>query len=589
MTLPKPIDAGRSPRQVSRRHACAGRVLALGIVLGAASTAFADGALIGTHLIARGDVSASPQAAAMQAANQHRVASEALVVLPAAVDAAARLPLAPASAAPRELELSDVGEAYATGEPVIEWLDPAAAAHYGDLWERVRNGFAMREIDSPLVQRHEAWYLNRPEYFERMVARSRRYLFHIVEELEERGMPMEIALLPMIESAYNPAAQSHMRAAGMWQFIPSTGKRYGLTQNWWYDGRRDVLAATDAALDYLQYLHDRFDDWELALAAYNWGEGAVGRAIAKNRKAGRRTDYMNLQMPKETRNYLPKLQAVKNIIADPAVVGINLEPVPNRPYFAVVNAPAHIDMALAARLANVPLEEFRYLNPGHSRAVITPIANRQLLVPVDKVEVFNANLQSNDQPLVTWQTYQLKRGETLQAVATKFDIGIERLREVNGLTGRRAVRPGAMLLVPRGDDTDTALDETFDSAEFKAPLEDHTRRVVYRIKRGDTLSSIARRYGVTMNQLKEWNGMRGSSVQAGQRLSVWEPAKMSSGKGIKRSAAPAKSSAKAKSSSAKKKAAAKGSKAAKTTKAAKTAGKAKSARNSRKPQRSAAR
>ena len=270
---------------------------------------------------------------------------------------------------------------------------------------------------------------------------------------------------------------------------------------------------------------------------------------------------MSLGMPKETRNYLPKLQAVKNIVADPAVVGMNVEPVPNRPYFAVVTAPAHIDVALAARLANVPIEEFRYLNPGHNRAVITPIANRQLLVPVDKVDVFNANLENNDQPLVTWQIYQLKRGETLQSVAEKFDIGAERLREVNGLSTRRGIRPGTTLLVPRGDDADTNLDEAFDSAEFKAPLEDHTRRVIYRVKRGDTLTSVARRYGVSVKQIKEWNGLRRDSVQAGQRLSVWEPAKSvatKSAKNAKRAAAPA-SSVKAAPASAKKKTAARSS------------------------------
>jgi len=562
---PKPSDTQRT----SRRTKAFGvrdslRLLAAGALMAGHPAAWADGALIGAQLVGRGDGSASPQAPA-PVGPAHRVGSEALVAIPTAHDGTPRLPVPVAPAARRELELADVGEAYATGEPVIDWQDPAEITGYADLWERVRAGFTMAEVDSPLVQRHEAWYLNRPEYFERMVARSRRYLFHIVEELEKRNMPTEIALLPMIESAYNPTAQSHMRAAGIWQFIPSTGKMYGLTQNWWYDGRRDVLAATDAALDYLQYLHQRFDDWELALAAYNWGEGAVGRAITKNRKAGKPANYKSLNMPKETRNYLPKLQAVKNIITDPTVVGINLEPVPNRPYFAVVNAPSHIDVALAARLANVPLEEFRYLNPGHNRAVITPIANRQVLVPVDKVDLFNANLQSNDQPLVTWQTYQLKRGETLQSVAEKFDIGIERLREVNGLSGRRGLRPGATLLVPRGDDADTNLDETFDSAEFKAPLEDHTRRVIYRVKRGDTLTSIARRYGVSVNQLKEWNGLRKSSVQAGQRLSVWEPAKLSSGKSVKRGAAPAKS-AKAAPAVSKKKAAAKGK--AKTAKKA---------------------
>lgn len=555
------------------RHARGNRfvlgLLAVAVLVTGSGGAWADGALIGTPIVGRGDVSVSPQA-------HLRIGSEALVLVPAAPDGTPRLPIPVAEPTARhELELADVGEAYATGEPVIEWHDPEGILQYGDLWDRVRAGFAMDEIDSALVQRHEAWYLNRPEYFARMVSRSRRYLYHIVEELEKRGMPMEIALLPMIESAYNPVAQSHMRAAGIWQFIPSTGQKYGLTQNWWYDGRRDVLAATDAALDYLQYLHRRFGDWELALAAYNWGEGAVSRAITKNRKAGKSTRYKHLRMPKETRNYLPKLQAVKNIVADPKVVGIDLEPVPNRPYFAVVKAPEHIDVALAARLANVPLEEFRYLNPGHSRAVITPVANRELLVPVDKVDVFNANLQSNDQPLVTWQTYQLKRGETLQSVAAKFDIGIERLREVNGLSGRRPLRPGAMLLVPRGDDAETSLDETFDSAEFKAPLEDRTHRVIYRVKRGDTLTGIARRYGVSLNQLKEWNGLRSGNIRVGQRLSIWEAAGATGGKSktVKRAAAPAKSK-KAGASSAKKKATAKGgsksSKSAKTSKSKQT-------------------
>jgi len=557
------------------------------VLLAGSSQAWGDGALVGIQLFGRGDAPASAQAqthaSAMHAA---RIGSEALVAIPAAPDGTPRLPVPVEPPAVHELELADVGEAYATGEPVIEWQDADGLLQYGDLWDRVRAGFTMEDIDTPLVQRHEAWYLNRPEYFERMVARSRRYLFHVVEELEKRGMPMEIALLPMIESAYNPVAQSHMRAVGIWQFIPSTGKKYGLTQNWWYDGRRDVVAATGAALDYLQYLHDRFDDWALALAAYNWGEGAVSRAITKNRKAGRPTDYLSLNMPKETRNYLPKLQAVKNIIADPAVVGINLEAVPNRPYFAVVNAPGHIDVALAARLANVPLEEFRYLNPGHNRAVITPVANRQLLLPVDKVDVFNENLQNNDQPLVTWQTYQLKRGETLQTVAEKFDIGVERLREVNGLSNKRPVRPGSMLLVPRGDDADTDLDETFSSTEFKAPLEDQTRRVIYRVKRGDTLTSIARRYAVSVNQLKEWNGLRRNDLRAGERLTVWESAKASSGKSSVRKAAPPKST-KAATASGKKKAAAK-SKSAKAgkQKSVKKSSKSKQARDG-KPQRTA--
>lgn len=421
-----------------------------------------------------------------------------------------------------EKELAEVGEVYANGETLIEWADPSVDAGFGDLWERIRAGYGMLEIDSPLVQRHEAWYLNRPEYVERMIARSKRYLYHIVEEVEKRDMPSEIALLPMIESGFNPAAYSHMHAAGMWQFIPSTGRKYGLQQTWWYDGRRDVLEATRAALDYLQYLYDMFDDWQIALAAYNCGEGAMKRAIDRNRRAGLPTDYTSLRLPRETRNYLPKLQAVKNIITDPDLFNLALDTVPNRPYFAVVSVPSQIDMAMAAKLANVPLEEIKNLNPAHYRPVITSKASRQLLVPVDKAELFQANLQNNDQPLVTWQTYQLKRGERLDTVAAKFNTSQERLREVNGLLGNRSVRPGQMLLVPRDDDSDTKLDETYDSPDFQATANDYNKRVIYRVKRGDTLAAIAQRNGTTVAKVREWNGLRSHTVFAGQRLTIWE-------------------------------------------------------------------
>jgi membrane-bound lytic murein transglycosylase D len=266
-----------------------------------------------------------------------------------------------------------------------------------------------------------------------------------------------------------------------------------------------------------------FGDWELALAAYNCGEGAVQRAIAKNRRAGKPTAYRYLKLPRETRNYLPKLQAVKNIVSDPALFQVALDPLPNQPYFAVVTAPPHIDVVMAAKLAGVPEEEFRYLNPGHQRPVITPVANRQLLVPADKVDLFNANLESNDQPLVTWQTYQLKKGEKLDTVARKFDISLERLKEVNGLTGRKRVRTGQMLLVPlEHDDAETNLDETYASKEFQAPADDYHQRTIYRVKKGDTLSSIARRYHTSVSKLKAWNGLRGTMVRQGQRLTIWQ-------------------------------------------------------------------
>ncbi len=302
-----------------------------------------------------------------------------------------------------------------TGTVAVLALQPAAS-----IWERIRSGFALPQIESALVARHEAWFLNHPDYTLRMIERSRLYLYYIVEEVEKRGMPMEVALLPMIESGYNPGAYSRAHAAGIWQFIPSTGRRYGLQQDWWYDGRRDVLAATRAALDYLQKLHAQFDDWPLALAAYNWGENGVARAIAQNRAKRKPTDYRSLRMPRETRNYLPKLQAIRNIIANPQGVGFPLEDILDQPYFTTVTTPEHIDMQVAARLAEMSEDDFRSLNPGHTRPVITSNGSRMLLLPIDKAGIFNANLKDYDQPLVSWQTYTLKKHETLEQVAEQI-------------------------------------------------------------------------------------------------------------------------------------------------------------------------
>jgi membrane-bound lytic murein transglycosylase D len=325
-------------------------------------------------------------------------------------------------------------------KPGIDLTQPPAS-----LWTRIRNGFGLPDISSPLVREQEDWYAARPDYLRRVVERSRRYLYYIVEEVEKRGMPTEIVLLPVIESAYNPTAYSRAHAAGMWQFIPSTGKNYGLQQNWWYDGRRDVLAATGAALDYLEKLYDQFGSWDLALAAYNWGEGGVARAIAKNEARGLPTDYMSLTMPQETRYYVPKLQAVKNIIADPARFGIQLADVPNQPYFVAVATDRPIDARLAARLAEIPYEEFISLNPGHARPVIRASDSPMLLVPVDKAHRFHANLSNHDQPLVSWQAYVVRKGERPEQIAARHGITLARLQEVNGV---RRIGPGTTLLVP---------------------------------------------------------------------------------------------------------------------------------------------
>lgn len=402
--------------------------------------------------------------------------------------------------------------------PTASVLAPIAES----LWERIRRGFGLPEIDSPLVARHEAWFLNHPDYFQRMIERSRLYLYFIVEEIDKRHMPMEIALLPMIESAYNPVAFSRARAVGIWQFMPSTGKRYGLQQNWWYDGRRDVMAATRAALDYLEQLHTEFNDWQLALAAYNWGENGVSRAIAQNRAKRKPAEYRHLKMPRETRNYLPKLQAIRNIITNPAHLSFPLEDIPNRPYFTTVTTPEHIDMQVAARLAEMSVDDFRSLNPAHTRPVIVSNGSRTLVLPIDKADVFAANLKGYDQPLVSWQTYTLKKHEKPDDVAAKFGITLARLREINGINRHVPIREGRSLLVPMSDDDDASnLDETWKSPEFQAPEDLYGNRLVYRVRPGDSLYLIALKHRVTVAALKEWNHLSGNSLRLGQRLTIY--------------------------------------------------------------------
>jgi len=320
-------------------------------------------------------------------------------------------------------------------------------ANPDDLWQRVRNGFAMPNLNNDLVLQQQQWYLSHPEYLRRMVDRSKRYLHHIVEELEKRGMPTELALLPMVESSFNPMAYSRAHASGLWQFIPSTGKRFDLQQNWWHDQRRDIVASTAAALEYLQSVYEMHGDWHLALASYNWGENAVARAIQKNTAKGLPTDYANLTMPAETRNYVPKLMALKNIFSSRTTVAqLRLPPVPNRPYFATYEPSKPIDVKLAAKLAGMSVDEFVALNPAHNRPVIKP--DSALVIPAEKMETFQTNLENHDAPLTSWQVYSLKSGEKLDKVAARFGISLVELKRVNGLQGKVRLTPGASLLVP---------------------------------------------------------------------------------------------------------------------------------------------
>ena len=340
----------------------------------------------------------------------------------------------------------------------------------------------MPDLDNALVREKTRYYVARPDYLQRIVDRSRLYLYHIVEEIEKRGMPTELALLPMVESAFNPMAYSRAHASGLWQFIPGTGKRFDLEQNWWYDARRDIVESTNAALDYLTKLYEMHGDWQLALASYNWGENAVARAIAKNRAAGKPTDYASLKMPAETRHYIPKLQALKNIIANPEPLGIVLGPIPNQPYFAAVTKLRDIDVQLAARLAEMPVAEFIALNPGFSRPYIRAAMTPRIVLPADKVDVFHDNLTAlGDKSLVSWKTYHPKQGETFESIARKHGMTLGQLKEVNGIAPRNKAVP-RLLVVPTKADSAHRRDQRAAAADHVRAADpgDHAPRVPHR-------------------------------------------------------------------------------------------------------------
>ncbi|MFC5301015.1 lytic transglycosylase [Azospira restricta] len=390
-----------------------------------------------------------------------------------------------------------------------------------DLFVRIRNGFGMPNLNGDLVLSQQQWYLNRPDYLRRMVDRSARYLHFIVEELERRGMPTELAFLPMVESAYNPMAYSRAHASGLWQFIPSTGKNYNLKQDWWMDQRRDIVAATGAALDYLQTIYDMHGDWFLALASYNWGEGAVARAIKKNEAKGLPTDYQSLTMPAETRNYVPKLQALKNIFSNPQLLAsLDLPPVPNRAYFATVTPGTNIDVKVAAKLAEMPVQEFVALNPAHNRPVIK--SETPLVIPAEKLETFQANLESHqedDKPLSKWQTYTLKSGEKLEKVAPRFGITLADLKRVNGLNGRLKTTAGLTLLVPAGDGVGSA-DMAALPEQPRLPSADPApaKAAAVVVRKGETLAAVARRTGVGAAELRRINRLAGDRIAPGTKL-----------------------------------------------------------------------
>jgi membrane-bound lytic murein transglycosylase D len=442
----------------------------------------------------------------------------------------------------------------------------AAAAAQADLWARVRGGFSMAELDDDYVHKWEQWYATRPDYVARMTERGGRYLFHVMEEVERRGLPTELALLPFVESAFNPQALSTARAAGMWQFMPTTGRDFELKQNLFRDDRRDVLASTRAALDYLQRLYSQFGDWHLALAAYNWGQGNVQRAIARNLKAGLPTDYASLRMPAETRNYVPKLQAVKNLISSPEAFSISLPALQNHPFFLSVPIERDIDVSLAARLAGLTLEEFQALNPQMNKPVILAAATPRVLLPYDNANEFVQRLKEHRGPLASWTAWVAPR--TLKPAEAARQVGMpeSQLREVNRIPPRMLVKVGSTLLVLRAAHaTQNVAEHVAENAMMVlAPEAKPMRKLTLKAGRGDTVASVAKRYKVSAAQVAQWNdvGPR-ASFKPGQKIVVMVasgPSRSAKPAPSKRSAAKSTASAKSKAAAPKAKASAKSTK-----------------------------
>src|SRR5210317_2609399 len=382
------------------------------------------------------------------------------------------------------------------------------------LWKRIGDGFEIKDVNDKRVKKYINWYQSRPDYVERMIERSSRYLYYVVEEVEKRNMPMEIALLPMIESAYNPIANSRQKAVGVWQFIPSTGKIFGLEQDWWRDKRRNIIDSTSAALDYLEKLHGLFGSWELALAAYNAGEGRVKRAILRNKKRKLATDYYSLRLPKETKNYVPKLLAVKKIIQDPERFQLYIKDIPDKPYFQVVNVPDEMDTHLAAELADIPFEEFQLLNAEHNRPVMKAhFGVQDILLPVDSVDTFLKNLEDHKDPLTNWISYTPIQGEKVNHVAKKFNIDIKELIKINQLRSNQTLK-NKIILIPASPDVLKKYPINTDN------LYSYSTIITHKIKPGDTLGGIAKKYKISIKDLMEFNELKSTKIIVGKYIDI---------------------------------------------------------------------
>lgn len=407
-------------------------------------------------------------------------------------------------------------------------LNLGATEAQGDLWARLRMGLTLPDLQGARVEKWEAYYAKRPDYVERMTERGGRYLFHIVEEVQKRQLPMELALLPFIESAFNPEAMSRAKASGMWQFMSATGRDFDLKQNLFRDDRRDVLASTRAALDYLAQLGRRYEgDWHLALAAYNWGMGNVDRAIKRNADRGFPTDYESLRMPTETADYVPKLQAVKNIVLRPELLGLSLPPLANHPYFVTVRIERDIDVELAARLADLSVDRFRQFNPQMNKPLVLAAATPALLLPYDNASRFVAALAEHQGPMASWTAWQVPRTMKPAEAAKQVGMSEAELRDINRIPPRMLVKAGSTLLVSRTAKRDHDVSEHLaDTATLALAAEVQRRTITHKARKGDTVASVAKRYGVSAKQVAQWNDVGVSAkFAAGTNVTVQLPPK----------------------------------------------------------------
>ncbi len=423
----------------------------------------------------------------------------------------------------------------ASDEPSLTLISPLEGLTletYGpaepyDLLTKLRFGFSLDYEDNKRIAAERNWFVRHPDYLARVFTRAQRYLPYIAAEIERRGLPLELALLPIVESAYDPFAYSHGRAAGLWQMIPGTARRFGIKQNWWYDGRRDVVDSTRAALDYLEYLYELNDgDWLNAIASYNSGEGNVLRSVKRNRKAGKPGDFWNLRLPRETEMYVPKLLALVDIVENPEVYNLALPAVLDEPQFVVADIGSQLDLALAAELAGVDVDTVYAYNPGYNRWSTDPAGPHRLVLPVDTADTFTAALAAvPEDDRVRWKRHKVKNGEAISQIAQKYNTTVAQIREANNLRGN-TIRAGHYLLIPVATKPLSAYSQSADARLAKTQNRKRTgSKVEHVVRKGESFWTISRHYKVTHRQLAAWNGMApGDPLPVGRKLVVWTKA-----------------------------------------------------------------